>query len=125
MAIIACSACGKKISSHTPICSHCGLEIGEVSEEQLEIFRTRKLRDRLYHLSMISYSVITVFVAAFGWFWLDSEGFEHRSSVGPFILMGLAAVAYLLIRILQFRNRRRQKAMRQKRLLRSKLRQKS
>ena len=69
MAIIACSECGRKISSHAPICSHCGLEIDDVSEEQLEVFRERKLRDKLYHLNMISYLVITVFVAAFGWFW--------------------------------------------------------
>ncbi len=125
MAIIACSECGKKISSHAPICSHCGLEIGDVSEEQLEVFRERKMRDRLYHLNMISYSVITVFVGAFGWFWWETEGFEHRPSAGPFILMGIAAVAYLSLRVLQFRNRRLQKAIRQKRYLRSKLRRKS
>ena len=124
MAIIACSECGKKISSHAPICTRCGLEIGEVSEEQLEVFRERRLRDKLYHLNMIGYLAITVFVAAFGWFWWESEGFEHQSSVGPFLVMGLAAVAYLSLRVLQFRNRRLQKELRQKRFLRSKHRRK-
>ena len=51
MAIIACPECGKKISSHAPICTHCGFQIGEVSEEQLEVFRGRKLRDKIYHLN--------------------------------------------------------------------------
>jgi len=125
MAIIACPECGKKISSHAPMCTHCGFQVGEVSEAQLEVFRARKLRDKIYHLNMISYAVISVFVAAFAWYWWDSGGFEHRSSAGPFILMGLAAVAYLLVRVLLFRGRHRQKVLRKKEFLRSKLRQKS
>ncbi|MEE8338638.1 MAG: zinc ribbon domain-containing protein [Xanthomonadales bacterium] len=124
MAIIACPECGKKISSHAPICSYCGFQMGEVSEEQLAVFRARKLRDRIYHLNMISYAVITAFVAAFGWYWWDSDGFEHQSSSGPFILMGLAAVAYLLIRVLLFRKRQRQKALRKKQFMHPGLRQK-
>jgi hypothetical protein len=125
MAIVACPECGKKISSHAPICSHCGFQKAEVSEEQLAVFQARKLRDKIYHLNMISYAVITAFVAAFGWYWWDSGGFEHQSSSGPFILMGLAAVAYLSVRVLLLRNRHRQKTLRKKEFPRSKLRQKS
>ena len=125
MAIIACPECGKKISSHAPICTHCGFQIGDVSEEQLEVYRGRKLRDKIYHLNMTSYVVITVFVAAFAWYWWDSGGFEHPSSAGPFILMGLAAVAYLFVRVLLFRNRHRYRKLRQKDFMRSKLRRKS
>ena len=125
MAIITCPECGKKFSSHAPICSQCGFQKGEVSEEQIEVFRARKLRDKVYHLNMISYAVITAFVAGFGWYWWDSAGFEHQSSAGPFILMGLAAVAYLFIRVLLFRARHRQKALRKKEFMHSKLRRKS
>ena len=125
MAITTCPECGKKISSHAPICTHCGFQMGDVSEEQLDVFRVRKLRDRIYHLNMISYVVITVFLSAFGWYWWDSGGFEHQSSAGPLILMGLAAVAYLVVRAFLFRNRYRQKVLRKKEFMRSKLRQKS
>lgn len=125
MAIMACPECGMKISSHAPICNHCGYQRGEVSPEQVEVFRARKLRDRIYHLNMISYAVITVFLAAFGWYWWDTQGFAHRSSAGPFILMGLAAFAYCFVRVLLLRNRRRQKALRKKQLMRPKLRRKS
>ncbi len=124
MAIIACAECGKKISSHAPICSHCGCQMGEVSEQQYAVFRARKLRDKIYHLNMTSYVVMTAFVAGFGWYWWDSGGFEQPSSAGPFMLMGLAAVAYLLVRVVLFLNRRRQKRLRQKELKRSRFRRK-
>lgn len=114
MAIAACSQCNKKISDRNPICPHCGHQEGEVSEADLEVYRARKLRDRIYRLNMSSYAVITVFVAAFGWYWWESRGFSQASSIGPFILMGLSAVAYLTVRALLFRARQERKAMREK-----------
>jgi len=122
MAIVACPECGKKISSQRPICSYCGFEQGEVSEADLEVFRARKLRDQIYRLNMISYVVITVFVAGFGWYWWDSAGFSQASSKGPFLLMGFAALAYLVVRALLFRSRQQRKSMRQKRNMSSELR---
>ena len=92
MAIVACPECGKKISSQTPVCSNCGFEQGEVSEADLDVFRARRLRDRIYRLNMVSYVAITVFVAGFGWYWWDSAGFSQASSRGPFVLMGFAAL---------------------------------
>jgi hypothetical protein len=122
MAIVACPECGKKISSQTPVCSNCGFEQGEVSEADLDVFRARKLRDQIYRLNMLSYVAITVFVAGFGWYWWDSAGFSQASSKGPFVLMGLAAVAYLAVRALLFRSRQQRKAMRQTRNMSSELR---
>jgi hypothetical protein len=120
--VIACPDCNKKISSRTAICSYCGYQLGEVTEADLAVFRARKLRDRIYKLNMSSYAVIAVFIAAFAWYWLDSRGFSEAPSVGPFILMGLAAIAYLVVRVLLFRSRRVQKSMRAKRNMSSELR---
>lgn len=122
MTIIACPDCNRNISSQTAICTYCGYHLGEVTETDLAVFRARKLRDRIYRLNMASYAVITVFVAAFGWYWLDSQGFSGASSAGPFILMGVAAVAYLVVRALLFRSRQVQKSMRAKRNMHSELR---
>lgn len=122
MSIISCPECGKKVSDKAPICPHCGFQSGDVTEEDLEIFRARKLRDRIYRLNMTSYAVITVFVAAFGWYWWDSKGFSEPSSAGPFILMGIAAVAYLVVRGFLFQSRHQQRKMRQKRLMSNELR---
>jgi hypothetical protein len=93
-----------------------------VTEADLEVFRARRLRDRIYRLNMSSYAVITVFVAAFCWYWWDSRGFSQASSIGPFVLMGLSAVAYLVVRALLFRCRQQRKAMRAKQQMSSELR---
>ena len=122
MAIISCPECNKQISSRSRICSYCGFQSGEVSEADLEVFRARKLRDRIYRLNMYSYGVITLFVAAFGWYWWDSQGFSQTASIGPFILMGLAATGYVVIRALLFRSRQQRKALRQKRTMSDELR---
>lgn len=113
MAIIACPECGKKVSSRAAICSHCGYQLTAATEEDLRIFRARKLRDRIYHLNMLSYAMITLFVAGFGWYWWATGGFIEPSPRGPFVLMALAALGYLVVRAMLFRSRQRQKVMRQ------------
>jgi hypothetical protein len=122
MSIVCCPECNKQISSRAALCNYCGFQLGEVTEQDLEIFRARKLRDRIYRLNMISYGAITVFIAGFAWYWWDSRGFSQLSSIGPFILMGLAAIAYLAVRVLLFRARQQRKAMRAKRQLSNELR---
>ena len=107
MSIISCPECGKKISSQVSLCPHCGFQRGEVSEEELLVFRQRRARDKVYHLNMTSYAVITVFVAAFGWYWWSSGGFQHASGSGPFILMGISAVAYVVVRGFLFQAKRK------------------
>ena len=122
MAIIACPECKKKISSKAPICSWCGHQMGEVSERDLEVYEARRLRDRIYRLNMFSYLVITLFVAAFGWYWWESGGFVKPPTVGPTVLMTAAAFAYLVVRGLLFRARQRRKAMRPKKQMSRELR---
>ena len=85
-----------------------------MTAEQTNLMNLRRLRDKSYHLSMWSYAVITIFVGGFGWFWWSSGGFVHRPSSGPFILMGLSAAAYLLVRSFMFRNRQQQRLLRKK-----------
>lgn len=114
MAIIACPGCGKKVSSRAAICPYCGYQLGEATEQDLEIFRARRLRERIYRLNMTSYAVITLFVGGFGWYWWATGGFVAPSPPGPFAVMGLAAIAYLVVRVLLFRSRQQRKAMRER-----------
>ncbi len=111
MSIIACPGCSKRISSLTSICPHCGLARGEVNEEDLLVYQMRQTREKIYRLNMISYAVITVFVAAFGWFWWSTGGFQHPSSTGPIFLVGPSAVGYLAMRVMPFMARSRLKQL--------------
>jgi len=99
MAIISCPSCNRPISSRSSLCPYCGFERGEVAEEQLQAFRRRKLRDRIYHLKMLSYAALTILLIAFGWYLTETAGFQYRSSLGPYLLFALGGVCYLVIRI--------------------------
>jgi len=105
MAIISCPGCDNRISSQTMLCPHCGFQRGEASEEELREFRRRKLRDRIYHLKMASYGVLTLLLGAFAWYLVETSGFQHRSSAGPYLLFSVGAVAYLVIRGYLFKYR--------------------
>jgi hypothetical protein len=87
------------------LCPYCGFQRGEVAEAQLIEFRRRKLRDRIYHLKMTSYAALMMLIVAFGWFMVDTSGFQYRSSIGPFILFALGAASYLTIRIYLYQSR--------------------
>ena len=113
MSIVFCQACGKKVSDKASLCGHCGFQRGEVSDEQMAIFLQRKARDRIYQINMASYAVITMFVAGFGWYWWDSSGYQEAASAGPFVLMGISAVAYVVVRVLLFQAKRKLKLLRQ------------
>lgn len=124
MSIIACPQCGKQVSNRAALCPHCGFQLGEASEEDYEIYRSRRLRDRIYRLNMISYAVITAFIAGFGWYWWASRGFTQGTNAGPFILMGVAAVAYLVVRGFLFHARQQRRKLRQRREMGNELRRK-
>ncbi|MEJ2535310.1 MAG: hypothetical protein P8008_07600 [Gammaproteobacteria bacterium] len=110
--IIQCPGCRKQVSSKSELCSHCGFALGDVSEEQVDEFHRRRLRDRIYHLKMFSYAAITLLLAACGWYWWESGDFGSPPSAGPVLLVVLGAAAYLVIRVLLFMARRELRALR-------------
>lgn len=99
MAIISCPSCDKNISSHSNLCPYCGFQRGEVAEEQLRELRRRQVRDRIYHLKMSSYAALLLLVVAFGWFLVGTSSFQKAPPNGPFILFGVGAFCYLVIRV--------------------------
>lgn len=104
--IVNCPNCNKQISSMAALCTHCGFARDQASEEAMLEFKRRKLRDRLYHLKMTSYAVISVFLAGFGWYWWDTEGFQTGSGTGPVIVLAIASIGYLVVRVLLWTARR-------------------
>jgi hypothetical protein len=103
VAIVNCKKCDNNVSSMTTICPYCGFEQSETAEAQLNESRRQKIKEDIYRLKMSSYVALSLLLAAFIWFMSDSYGYQHRVSIGPYILFSAGAVAYLVIRILLFR----------------------
>ena len=99
MAIVNCPNCDNNISGLTTVCPYCDFERSEIAERELNESRRRKIRDQIYRLKMASYGALTLLLAAFAWYMTDSAGFQHRASVGPYILFTIGAVLYLGIRV--------------------------
>ena len=106
MAIINCPGCGKKTTELSSKCPHCGFDRSEETDDRKVELQRRALRDRVYHLKMTSYVVISMFLAAFGWYWWDTSGFLHQSAAAPVALLAVISVGYLVIRLLQFKARK-------------------
>lgn len=103
MAIVKCPKCDSRISSQISICPQCGFRRGEVDEDELREFRRRELRNRVYYLKMASYAVLTLLLVAFAWYWVETESFRQRSSMGPYALFAIGAAAYFVIRVFLFK----------------------
>jgi hypothetical protein len=118
MSIISCSECGEKISSQAPMCLHCGShrEDFEITDEQQLVLKQRKARDKIYHQKMISYAIMTVFGLGFGWYWWQSKGFFLPSGKGPFMVMGLSVLAYLVLRVFMLQAERKLRALKRIRI---------
>jgi hypothetical protein len=95
------------------ICSYCGEELGEVSDEQRLEYQRRRLRDRIYHLKMASYTCIAVLVLAAGWYWWESSDFSRLPSTVPVVLVSLGTVGYLVVRVMLFNAKRRMRKLRE------------
>jgi FtsH-binding integral membrane protein len=100
------------MSSKAALCQGCGYAAGEASPEDLLEFQRRKLRDHIYRLKMWSYLAISLFLAAFGWYWWDTRGFSSATSTGPVLGIGVAVAAYLAIRVMLFMEQRKMKSLR-------------
>jgi hypothetical protein len=107
MATITCPSCRKKVSDVTAMCPYCGFRRGKMDAERMTELRRRGMRDDIYRLSMTSYLAIAFFLASFCWYWWESGGFMQLPSRGPVMLVAASSAAYLVIRVLLFRARRR------------------
>ena len=102
MALVQCPNCNARISSVANECPHCAFSRGELSPEQQKKMQRRSLRDRLYHLRMLSYVAITLMVAGFGWYWWASDSFQQSITAGPAALIALGVAIYLVVRVMLF-----------------------
>lgn len=72
----------------------------------MQEYARRRLRDRIYHLKMASYTCITIMVAAFGWYWWESGDFSRPPSSIAVVMLSIGTLGYVVVRALLFRARR-------------------
>ena len=104
--IVNCPECRKPMSSKAPACPNCGMERGELSDDQLNELTRRRLRDRVYRLKMSNYAAISVLLAAAGWYFYQSSNLDMMPTRGPLILVSIGAAADVLSRGLLFKAKR-------------------
>lgn len=107
--IVNCPQCRKPISNKVAVCPHCGVERGELSDEQITELERRRLRDRIYRLKMANYAAITVLLVAAGWYFYETADMDLAPSIGPMLLVGFGAVMYVILRGLLFQSKRQLK----------------
>ena len=111
MSLVACVQCGKQISSQALMCLHCGTVKSDITDDQQLTLNKRKIREKIYHLNMFSYAVMTVFGVGFAWYWVQSGGFFLPTGKGPFYVMGSMVLVYLGVRVMLVKAQREQRAL--------------
>ena len=62
---------------------------------------------------MFSYASMTLVIIAFAWYWVATGSFQAPANTnGPYYLMMVGALAYLVVRVLIFRARGIRKSIR-------------
>lgn len=112
--IVNCPQCRKPISNQAKVCPHCGVERGELSDEQITELERRRLRDRIYRLKMGNYAAISVLLAAAGWYFYETANMNFAPSTGPLVLVGIGVVLYVIMRGLLFQSKRQLRRLRQR-----------
>jgi hypothetical protein len=48
---------------------------------------------------------LTLLIGAFAWYLTDTAGFQHRASMGPYVLSTIGGALYLVIRVYLFKSK--------------------
>lgn len=99
MALIDCPQCKKKISDKAKECSHCGLKLSGLNEDEVASIKriaNIKQAERLMNHSMIA---VLLFCAGFGFmYWGEPQAgsWQHNGAIG---MASVGFVWYILNRI--------------------------
>ena len=95
MAIIRCPGCTKRVSSLANICPHCGLQLGELSQDERDKFVRRRWRTRLYRARNLTFIAMgLVMLGAILWWFSPPEGLVLPPPGTAIGLMGIGVIAY-------------------------------
>jgi hypothetical protein len=97
MAIVDCPNCKKKISSQHKQCRHCGIPLGEMSEEDYKRLEIERWRDQVYRATNASYIALTALIIGALWWWMTGDGgWEIPPPIPAVVLIFLGVLGYLI-----------------------------
>ena len=100
MSIVSCVSCGKRISSKSKACPHCGYHFtDDIDPDTLSELARRRLRDKLYRFRMISYLCLTVFTVGVIWYLVDTGWGTGLGGNVAMIIMAIGGLAYAVVRV--------------------------
>ncbi|QKK01508.1 MAG: zinc ribbon domain-containing protein [Pseudomonadota bacterium] len=103
MAIIHCPGCSRRISNQVKACPHCGLAMGELSQEDVDRIARRYWRRQVYRASNITYFGMTLLVVGAIWWWLaEPAGWALPPPPVAVGLVSLGVAVYLAARVWLF-----------------------
>ncbi len=99
MAVINCPSCKKKISDKAKSCSHCQLQLGELSAEKILTMKKMSLIEKSQKLMNQSFIAMLLFCGGFLFmFWHNSQpgSWQYNTAL---IATVLGFVLYIITRI--------------------------
>ena len=99
MSIISCIVCGKRISSKSEVCTHCGAVLKGTSEEQLEraVHIQRIKRNR--RLQSFSFIAILLFAAGFLLKFAHPESNAELWVLASHYMFAAGFIGYIALRV--------------------------
>ncbi|MCW8857586.1 MAG: hypothetical protein OQJ95_09510 [Kangiella sp.] len=99
MSIISCIVCGKRISSKSEVCTHCGAVLKGTSEEQLEraVHIQRIKRNR--RLQSFSFIAILLFAAGFLLKFAHPESNAELWVLASHYMIAAGFIGYIALRV--------------------------
>ncbi|WP_440876736.1 hypothetical protein [Thalassotalea sp. PLHSN55] len=99
MAVINCPSCKKKISDKAKICSHCQLEMSELSEEKLLTIRKTTIIEKSQKLMNQSFIAMLLFCGGFLFlYWYNAQPGSWQYN-GALASTFIGFVLYIITRI--------------------------
>lgn len=97
MAIIACPACGHKVSDKAPNCDRCGAVIAELDPVKMAAMERDRRLQQSQSLMTQSIIAMVVFLAGFYFYWqLPAYGWAYYASVTA---IGVGFLWYVVNRV--------------------------
>ncbi|MCF6435707.1 MULTISPECIES: hypothetical protein [Pseudoalteromonas] len=99
MAIVQCPGCSKSISNKTKVCPHCQLQLGELTEEQIERLAIKKRISKQQKFMNHSFLALILFLGGFLYMYWHQPEPDSLQMIAAQGAIAVGCVWYLVNRV--------------------------